>query len=97
MDYTRYFPNRDTSDWQYVTVPEKDEIFDRVHPTIRINKMKFPPGTHFVPPEVAGELQRILLTYRLSQIRILQPKKDLSALRKMQERGYAPDMSENPS
>lgn len=69
-------PRADKRDWRYVTVPSVD-IFADPHPAIRINQDTFGPGKHFVPPDIATELERIIEAKRTSDLRIVQPQRDL--------------------
>ena len=69
----------DKNKWEYVTVPEKD-IFDNATDGFDLNHDHFGPGVHFVPPEVADSMKRIIRTSMDADIRILQPKKHLKSL-----------------
>ena len=69
------------NDFVYVTIPEKD-LFDRPI-KININTDTFEAGTHFVHKDIAGEITRILKSKEEGDVRILQPKKDLKALRQL--------------
>ncbi len=83
-------PSEDQSKFEYVTVPEADTVFDHPYPTIWINRERYEAGqTYFVEPDIAKELRRIIKTYEASMLRILQPKKDASALKNLRDtRGH---------
>lgn len=72
---------RDTASFVRVEIPAKDTVFDWDYPTIRINHYEFEAGkTYLTSPELASEVRRIMKGYDLSQLKLLQPKKDFSAL-----------------
>lgn len=71
--------HKDKKDWEYVTIPEKD-LFDNKNPGFDINTYHFDAGTHFVPPDLASEIKRIVQVAMDADIRILQPKKHLKSL-----------------
>lgn len=66
----------DRSDWEYVTIPEKD-MYNKPFQGIGLNGYKFERGKrYFVAPEVATELRRILDVAQRADIRILQSHPD---------------------
>lgn len=73
-------PVPDKSNWEWVEVPEED-LFGEPHTGVSINFEKFGPGKHFVDPEKANEIRRLLNNRLRSDMRILQPAQD----KKMQE------------
>lgn len=70
---------KDTSNYEWVEVPEAD-LFDKRHQGVQVNFEKYGPGRHFLPPELAGEVRRLLASKVRSDIRILQPKRDQKAM-----------------
>lgn len=70
----------DTSRYEWVEVPTED-IFGRPHTGVSINFITFGPGRHFVDPERAAEVRRLLAMRQASDIRVLRPNVD----RKMEE------------
>lgn len=69
-----------TPAFEYVTIPESD-IFDFPHPGVRINRDHFGPGTHKLPLKTAQEVKERLAIFDAQNIRIMQPRKDLRALK----------------
>jgi hypothetical protein len=63
----------------YVEVPSED-MFDMIHPDIIINGRHYKPGKHFVEPELAGEIKRLVDTFNKGQVRLLRPSADRKAL-----------------
>lgn len=75
------------SEWQYVSIPAED-IHGYPHPPLEINDDKFDAGkTHFVPPILAAEMQRILKSFEVEQIALLQPRKRKRALEQLAKEG----------
>ena len=72
--------NADKSTWEWVEVPEVD-LFDKPFGSIQINFTDYAPGKHFVNPELAGEIRRLLKQRQAGDIRVLRPTQD----KKMQE------------
>lgn len=71
----------DRETWQYITIPEENPLGE-VHATMGMGKHNFEAGkTYLVPPPVAEFLRERLKVYTKSVIRILQPGRDLAALR----------------
>ena len=69
-----------TPEFEYVTIPERD-MFDYPHPGIGHNREFYGPGTHKLPYDVAQEVKERLAIFEAQNIRILQPRKDLRALK----------------
>src|SRR5262249_844673 len=67
--------NADKSLWEWVEVPDED-LFGDVHTGISINFQHFGPGRHFVNPEMAGEIRRLVKNRLRGDMRVLQPKQD---------------------
>lgn len=63
---------------RYVTVPDTD-LFDYPHPSIRINQHAYGPGTHYLPSELADTVEERLKAYTRSNVRLLQPKRDMES------------------
>jgi len=76
----------DKSNWEYVEVPETD-IFDKVFDGVSINFVQYGPGKHFVDPDIAGEIRRLLAARSKADIRILRPTTDKKALEIMARSG----------
>lgn len=70
----------DKSLWEFVEVPEVD-LFDKPFGTIQVNFIDYGPGKHFVNPELASEIRRLLKQRQAGDIRVLRPTQD----KKMQE------------
>lgn len=66
---------------EYVTIPEKN-VLGWEHPSIGINFQKWAAGTHLVPAEVAGEINRRVKRHYDDCVRILNNKVDPMAIRK---------------
>jgi hypothetical protein len=73
-------PVVDKSNWEWVTVPEED-LFGEEHTGVSINFNQYGPGKHFVDPESAGEIRRLLDLRLRGDMRVLQPGRD----KKMEE------------
>jgi hypothetical protein len=87
----------DKSLWEYVDVPETD-LFDQPFGTIQINFIDYGPGKHFVNPELAGEIRRLLKQRQVGDLRVLRPTQDKKMQEIMARSGkavplYNPDMS----
>jgi hypothetical protein len=67
--------NVDISDFQYVEVPVED-LFGKPFGHVSINFEQYPSGKHFVDPETAGEINRLVKNRQLSDMRIMQPNRD---------------------
>jgi hypothetical protein len=67
--------NIDTSDYQWVEVPVED-LFGKPFGYVSINFEQFAEGRHFVDPEKAKEIQRLVKNRQLSDMRIMQPNRD---------------------
>lgn len=89
--------NADKNTWEWVEVPATD-IFDQRHCGVSINFTHYgpdtkdgqwtgKPGRHFVSPEAAGEIRRLLALKMRGDIRILQPKRDQVAIEIMNRNG----------
>jgi hypothetical protein len=76
--------NKDKSLWQWVEVPDVDGFGD-VHNGVTINFQKYGPGRHFVNPELAGEIKRLLLENVRAEIRIHSPKQDPKMMAQMRK------------
>lgn len=69
----------DQKDWVYVTIPEENALGEK-HDTMGLNTHYFEAGkTYLVPQEVAAFLKERLSVYAKACIRVLQPKRDISA------------------
>lgn len=66
---------KDTSKYEYVEVPETD-LFGEEHTGVSINFRQFGPGKHFVDPETAGEMRKLLDARLRGDMRVLQPNRD---------------------
>jgi len=76
-----------------VTVPEKD-LFGEDGLIFRINDMSFYPGkTYMLPEPVAIELKRLIASRQKYDMRILQPTRDVEALRRVA--GIHPGVTED--
>lgn len=67
--------NENKDNWEWVEVPDTD-IFGEPHTGVSINFEHFDPGKHFVSPEMAFEMKRLLANRMRGDIRVLQPKQD---------------------
>ena len=66
--------------WEYITIPDKD-IFNQPFQGFWNNRDHYKPGTHLVPPNVAGHLKERLAIWQAMNIRLLQPFVDGRAQR----------------
>jgi len=66
---------KDTSKYEYVEVPETD-LLGEEHTGVSINFRQFGPGKHFVDPETAGEMRKLLDARLRGDMRVLQPNRD---------------------
>jgi hypothetical protein len=86
----------DKSKWEYVEIPETD-LFDSPFGSIQVNFEPYGPGKHFVNPELAGEIRRLLKQRHNGDVRILRPTQDKKMQEIMARTGkpvsYNPDMS----
>lgn len=78
--------NADKTFWEHVEVPALD-IFGKPHTGVSINFKFFGPGTHYVDPETAGEIRRLLRNRQDGDLRILQPNQDKKMLEIMERNG----------
>lgn len=78
----------DKSQHEYVTVPEKD-LFDQPHPGVGINFEHYGPGKHLLDPARASTVKDRLFQFQRQQIRLLQPGRDLKALKDLDNTGNA--------
>lgn len=69
---------------RYVTIPDTD-LFDYPHPAIRINQHIFGPGTHHIESELADTVEERLKAYTRSNVRLLQPKRDMDSERVVEQ------------
>lgn len=61
--------------WQYVTIPELD-VYGHPYGNVSINEHVFEAGQkHYVPAEVADEINRILKSHDEYLLHLLQPRK----------------------
>lgn len=66
--------------WQYVTVPATD-IYDHPFGDISINEHVFKSGEkHYVPAEVAEEMNRLIKNHEAYLLQLLQPRKRQAVL-----------------
>lgn len=73
------FMATDPTSWEYVTVPKEDPL-GHAHASMGLNKMQFHPGhTYHLPKIIADFLRERLTVYARSCVRVLQPKRDVSA------------------
>lgn len=71
----------DTSNWEYVSLPEKD-LFDKPFQGAAINDYRFEHGkTYFMPPDWAAELRRILAAAQKADIRLMQSTPDVKSVK----------------
>lgn len=64
----------------FITIPEVD-IYDNVHPGVRLNRVSFDAGkTYKVPPDIGAEVQDRLDRFEKESIRLLRPKTDQRAI-----------------
>lgn len=68
--------NEDEKNFQWVEVPDHD-LFGEDHTGVSVNFDMFTPGKYFVSPELAGEINRLLVNRELGDRRVLQPKQDV--------------------
>jgi hypothetical protein len=76
----------DEANWEYVDIPETD-LFDQPFGYITINLEQYGPGKHYVDPDVAGELRRILKVRMQSDLRVYRPSQDKKMLEIMARQG----------
>lgn len=81
--------NADEANWEYVEVQESDLFGDRSN-GVSINFVKYGPGKHFVNPEIAAELRRLLRQKTIAEMRVLQPNQDEKMRRIMQKSALGP-------
>lgn len=76
----------DTSNYEWVEVPVED-LFGKPFGYVSINFEQFPTGRHFLDPEKAGEIRRLVKNRQLSDMRIMQPNRDKEYERTMAAHG----------
>lgn len=74
--------NEDKSQWEWVTVPDED-LFGEAHTGCSINFERYSSGRHFVCPEAAEEIRRLIKNRLRGDMRVLQPKQDAEMARIM--------------
>ena len=79
-------PVYDQSQYEYVTIPEKD-LFDQPHPGVGINFEHYGPGRHLLDPARAETVKDRLYQFQRMQVRLLQPGRDLKALKVLENTG----------
>lgn len=67
--------NVDTSNYEWVDVPVED-LFGKPFGFVSINFEEFHTGRHFVNPEKATEIRRLVTNRQRSDMRVLQPNRD---------------------
>jgi len=73
----------DQSTWEYITIPEENALGTK-HDSMSVNNHVFVPGqTYKVPPKIAETLRDRLKVYARACVRILQPKRDVDAERRV--------------
>jgi len=68
--------NEDKNNWEWVEIPDTD-LFGEAHTGVSVNFNQFGPGKHFVSPEMASEVRRLLANRMRGDMRVLQPKQDV--------------------
>jgi hypothetical protein len=76
----------DESNWEYVEIPSED-LFDKPFGNININAESYGPGKHFLDPDLAGEIKRIIKVRNQSDLRIYRPTADKKMLEIMARQG----------
>jgi len=76
----------DETNWEWVEIPETD-LFDKPYGYIGLNTETYGPGKHFVDPDIASELKRIIRARHLSDQRVYRPTKDQKTLDTMARQG----------
>src|SRR5690349_10198079 len=73
----------DQSTWEFITIPEENALGER-HDSMSLNSHVFEPGkTYRVPPKVAETMRDRLKVYARACVRVLQPKRDVDAERRV--------------
>jgi len=73
--------------WEYITIPAENAIGE-THAPVTNNRHKFEAGnTYLVPPAVAEDVRDRLKVYAKASVRVLQPKRDYDAERKVSTYG----------
>jgi hypothetical protein len=67
--------NENQALWEWVEIPDND-IFGEPHTGVSVNFEQFLPGKHYVSPEMAHEIKRLLDNRMRGDIRVLQPRQD---------------------
>jgi hypothetical protein len=80
----------DESNWEWVTIPTED-LFGKPYDGIIINLQKYGPGKHFVDPDLAAELKRIMEVRNESDLRVYRPQEDKKMKRMMALQGKSVD------
>jgi hypothetical protein len=81
--------NADETNWEWVEVEESD-LFGDPSNGVSINFKKYGPGKHFVNPEIAKELRRLLRQKTVAEMRVLQPNQDEKMRKIMQKSPLGP-------
>jgi hypothetical protein len=76
--------NQNKELWRWITVPDED-LFGVEHTGVSINFEKYGPGRHFVCPEAAEEIERLIKLRLRGDMRVLQPKQDAAMAKIMQK------------
>lgn len=74
--------NADKNNWEWVEIPDTD-LFGEAHTGVSVNFNTFGPGKHFVSPEMASEVRRLLANRLRGDMRVLQPRQDVVMARIM--------------
>lgn len=72
--------------WKWVVIPTLD-LFDKPFGSISLNLINYGAGRHFLRPDVADELNRILSARYQADMRILRPTTDKKAIEIMARSG----------
>lgn len=78
--------------WRYVVVPAEDALGD-THSGVTLNGVHYAAGRHFLPPQIADEVERILQMANRATLRIVQPRRDEEAMRRAQFQNVLPTES----
>ena len=85
----------DKSKWLWVEIPELD-FYDRPFEAFYVNTLQFGPGKHFLEPELAGEVARIVKIALGAQRRLMSDRPDRRALKVADNMGGAHITSPGP-
>jgi len=73
----------DQDKWEFVSIPDED-VLGNPYPSIGLNSHVFEPGkTYKLPSQVADYVKDRLKAYNRSCTRLLSPKRDLDAERRV--------------